>query len=81
MDTTTHVIFDNLDQLKAVNAALAGFEPHPCSDHAEGEHGDETGCFGYGPKTLKALGEGADILAHVEWQHAMLAAPTETVDT
>jgi len=48
-------------QLDALGSALDGFSPHPCTDDHD-DHGDESACFGYGPKTLEALAEAQTIL-------------------
>ena len=56
-------------QLDVLDAALNGFSPHGCSEmhtnaeDPDNEHGDESECFGYGPKALADLSTAHDIIA------------------
>lgn len=56
------VVFENVEQVAAINAALAGYTAHPCFTHNEGEHGDETACDGWGPRDRMRLDDASTIL-------------------
>lgn len=74
----TKLVLLTQPQLDVVLAALDGFSPAACTEshvgdpsvkvgteYDEDDHGDETRCFGYGPKALAQLALAQDAIATV----------------